>query len=252
MKKKPTTTKTLRWNKLNGKWGRAWGQRIKAGAERSGMSLNTSWKQSCYRMTDTQWFEVSSHCECFGGLGWQYFTSITVQFILLKLFFGRDTKERVCLSIWQRQRAERATIVVSYCKVMHSPKVIWHTKSHDVGRIDPSRLKNQFQLRSQLFQTAIACWAKSVFSPFRSLSLSPLFFLYLHDFGHLSGNHWKTKNFQRNVNNQNIKWKTKNVSEKIRVKNSRWNFLRHLMGWKEKPCSLVLFWNVLDETRMWE
>lgn len=44
-----------------------------------------------------------------GGLKWQYFTSITVQFIIFKLFFGRDTKERVCLLIWQRQRAEIAS-----------------------------------------------------------------------------------------------------------------------------------------------
>lgn len=65
--------KTLMWNKLEDKWGRVRGQRAEAAAERSGMSRNTSCKQSCRRTTDkervanTRWLAVRSHCECFGG-----------------------------------------------------------------------------------------------------------------------------------------------------------------------------------------
>lgn len=221
-------------------------------------------KQSCRRTTakervaNTRWLAVSSHCECFGGLGWRYFTSITVQFILLKLFFGRDTKERVRLLIWQRQRAEIVGNTVCDCEVMHSPKVLWHTKSHNVRRIDPSRLKDHFQLRlvwassiSKLPSPAeqkLFLFSSSSFFFLSFLLSHHIFFSHLDDVGHLSDEHQKTQtsNTTSTAKTSNERGKTsrKKRGKKIPggiICDSWW-------GKKKSPAASSYIWNVLDET----
>lgn len=65
----------------------------------------------------------------------QYFTSVTVQFILLKLFFKKkQKKKRLCLLIWKESSGN--TLIAVPSALMHSQKAL-KTNKNNVSKIYP-------------------------------------------------------------------------------------------------------------------
>lgn len=119
--RKPLSVRTnmLTWNRPN----------MNGGTDEAGGNVKKRWRESWHepwansgRKLSAEWEtrrpypEVSSQDGCVFSVsgGWRYFTSITVQFILLKLFFRETQKERVyyrcdCLQRFTSHRICRYT-----------------------------------------------------------------------------------------------------------------------------------------------
>lgn len=103
--------------------------------EQSCMSHNkqSSTENFTKRDSETQYLRWAAKMSVF-ELRWQYFTSITVQFILLKLFFRKKQKKKERIYWSSRDTAE---IV---CNIgLDFPSAVMHGQSCSVGRIDPCR-----------------------------------------------------------------------------------------------------------------
>lgn len=69
-------------------------------------------------------------------LRWQYFTSITVQFILLKLFFRKKKKKKEYLLIWDTAEIVCNIILVFPSAVMHSQKAVQQKKNNNIMLVE--------------------------------------------------------------------------------------------------------------------
>lgn len=199
--RKPLSARTnmLTWNRpnMNGGTDEAGGNVKKRRREmwhepraNSGRKLSAEWE------TRRPYPEVSSQDGCVFSVsgGWRYFTSITVQFILLKLFFRETQKERVyyrcdCLQGFTPHRICR---YAENRNCLEKPQYgqTWHS----AGVASPISLTWRcmrfiFELR---ITSLISFWH---YFPF-----------HLHDAVPEETPASKKTNFKHNINTSNIKW----------------------------------------------